>query len=434
MNSNATHIFASIRRHVSIGLAAVGVLVIGVGGLAAMTYLSGAVIGSGFLVVDTNVKKIQHPAGGVIKDVLVRNGDPVQAGALLIRLDETIAQANSEVITKNLNELSVREVRLEAERDGHDEMTFAPGLSASRDTALTRLKEGEIRLFDFRRKAREGQKSQLSERILQLEQEINGLTAQAGAKAQEIELVKVELESIRTLWEKGLVPIARKTSVERDAKRLEGEHGALVSSIAQAKGRIAETRLQIIQLDQNLRSEVAKELNEIQAKKAELTERKAAADYQLKNIEIRAPQAGVVHQLQAYTVGGVIAAAETLMLIVPTSDTLIVEVKINPQDIDQIKVGQAAVVRFPAFTLGTTPEINGSVTFVSPDLISDPRTQAVFFNARIAVPESEMSRIRNLKPVAGMPVEAFIQTGSRTILSYLMKPLSDQVMRAGRER
>ena len=293
---------------------------------------------------------------------------------------------------------------------------------------------GEQGLFDTRRRAREGQKAQLKERIGQLKEQINGLDDQIRAKKREIELIHQELEGVRDLWRKNLVQIQRVTALERDAARLEGERGSLVSSIAQTKGKITETELQALQIDQDLRTEVGKELAEIRGKIAELVERKVAAEDQLKRIDIRAPQDGMVHQSSVHTVGGVITAGEAIMLIVPQADALTVESKLMPQDIDQVRPGQMAVLRFSAFNQRTTPELNGLVTRVSADLTTDQRTGATYYTVRISISDEQVARLGGLKLLPGMPVEAFIQTGERTIVSYLTKPFTDQAARSFKGR
>lgn len=425
----------AIRQHIVIGLSVLAALVVGVGGLAAMTELSGAVIASGLLVVDSNVKKVQHPTGGVIGDLLVRDGARVQEGEVVLRLDETITRANLSIIVKAMDELAARQARLEAERDGDEAMTFPQSLTDRKENAdVSRILTSEQRLFDLRRAARSGQRSQLGERVTQLKEEVGGLTGQASAKAAEIELISRELQAVRELWQKNLVSISRLTQLERESTRLEGERGQLIAATAQAKGRISEVELQILQLDQDLRSEVAKELREIQARYAEYVERKVAAEDQLKRIDIRAPIDGVVHQLAVHTVGGVIQAGEQLMLIVPEDERLIVEVRVNPQDIDQIKIGQRAVVRFATFNQRTTPEVFGSVSQISADIVLEQRTGVGYFVARIALSDKEVSRLGGVKLVAGMPVEAFIETGRRSILSYLVKPIADHGIRAFRDR
>jgi HlyD family secretion protein len=424
----------SIRRHLMAGAATMALLLGGVGGWAATTELSGAVVAPGVLVVDTNVKKVQHPTGGVVGELRVRDGDRVKAGDIVLRLDETVTQANLAIVVKGLDELRARQARLEAERDGVGEVVFAPDLLArSRDPEVGRLIAGERRLFETRRAGREGQKAQLKERVGQLNEQIQGLSEQIVAKGREIELIGQELVGVRELWRKNLVQITRVTALERDAARLEGERGGLISSIAQTKGKITETELQIIQIEQDLRTEVGKELADIRGKVAELVERKVTADDQLKRIDLRAPQDGVVHQLAVHTVGGVIGPAEAVMLIVPAADVLEVESKINPQDIDQVRVGQEAALRFSAFSQRTTPEVNGIVSRVSADLSSDQRTGASYYTARITLAPEELARLKGLRLIPGMPLEAFVKTGDRTVLSYLTKPLTDQVMKAFRE-
>ena len=425
----------SIQRHLLGGLAIVALLAGGVGGLAATTELSGAVIAPASLVVDSNVKKVQHPTGGVVGELRVRDGDKVQAGDIVVRLDETITQANLAIVVKSLNELQARLARLEAERDNVDSIRFpAELLARASDPDAARSMTGERNLFEFRRSARAGQKAQLRERIAQLKEEIQGLTGQVAAKKRETELIGQELEGVRDLWRKNLVQIQRVTALERDAARLEGERGQLIAATAQAKGKISEIELQILQIDQELRSEVAKDLREAQGKIAELVERKVAAEDQLKRIDIRAPQNGMVHQSTVHTVGGVITAGEAIMLIVPEADVLTVEAKLAPQDIDQVRVGQSAALRFSAFNQRTTPELNGVVTRVSADLTTDQRTGAAYYIVRITLSESEIGRLDGLRLVPGMPVEAFIRTGERTVLSYVTKPFTDQINRAFRGR
>ena len=425
----------SIRRHLLGGLAAVALLAGGVGGLAATTELAGAVIAPGTMVVDSNVKKVQHPTGGVVGELRVRDGDRVKSGDIVVRLDETITQANLAIVVKSLNEMHARLARLEAERDDADTPAFPAELMARRDDAeVKRVIDGERNLFQLRRKARSGQKQQLGERIQQLREEIQGITGQAAAKKREIELIGQELEGVRDLWRKNLVQIQRVTALERDSARLEGERGQLIAATAQSKGKISEIELQIIQIDQDLRSEVAKELREVQAKIAELVERKVAAEDQLKRIDIRAPQDGIVHQLVVHTLGGVITPGEAMMLIVPEADALTVEARIAPQEIDQVAAGQAATLRFSAFNQRTTPELNGVVSRVSADLSTDQRTGAAYYTVRIALPESETARLKGLRLLPGMPVESFTRTGERTILSYVAKPFTDQATRAFRAR
>ena len=425
----------SINRHLLAGGLVVLLLASGVGGWAATTQIAGALIAQGSVVVDSNVKKVQHPTGGVVGKVNGQDGDHVKEGDILVQLDDTVTRANLAIVTKGLDELAARKARLEAERDGAESIAFPADLLARASEASVAVALGnERKLFELRRSARLGQKAQLKQRITQLQDEIQGLTAQQDAKAREITLIGKELDGVRELWKNNLVQITRLTALERDGARLEGERGQLVAAVAQAKGKITETELQVIQIDQDLSSEVAKDMREVDAKYGEFVERKVAAEDQLKRIDIRAPQGGTVLESKVHTVGGVVTAGDTIMLIVPAADNLLVEAKVNPHDIDQVQVGQSAVLRFSAFNLRTTPEINGTVTRVSADTTTDQRTGQAYYTTRIAMTKSEIARLGDIKLIPGMPVEAFVQTGERTVLSYLMKPLQDQFMRAFREK
>jgi HlyD family secretion protein len=430
----ASAIERTIRRYLLGGVAACILLVGGAGSLAAVTEISGAVIASGKLVVDSSVKKVQHPTGGVVGQIFVREGDAVKAGQVLIRLDEIVTRANLAIVTKSLDEFEARLARLEAERSGTGNIVFPASLVSRQDAPeIGRAMAGERSLFEFRRQARAGQKAQLAERIAQLAEEVSGLTEQRDAKSQEIKLIGFELEGMRKLWQRKLVSIDRITALERDAVRLKGEHGQLTASIAQAKGRIAETRLQVIQIDQDLRSEVASELRDVQARISEFVERKVSAEDQLRRIDIRSPQTGVVHQLGVRTVGGVISPGELIMQIVPVTDSLTVEARVAPQDIDQLTPGQGAILRLSAFNQRTTPELKGVVREISPDLSIDERSGDGFYTVRVSLPSTELARLKRLALAPGMPVEVFFSTGSRTMLSYLVKPLTDQIQRAFRE-
>ena len=426
---------ASIRRHLIVGLMIVILLGGGVGGWAATVKLSGALIAQGSVVVDQNVQKVQHPTGGIVGELRVRDGDLVKAGDVLVRLDETVMRANLAIVAKGLDQQLARKARLEAERDGAEAIAFPPDLVArAKDAETAATLASEEKLFELRRTERAGQKAQLGQRVAQLEQEIGGIEAQQAAKTQELDLIGRELAGVRDLYNKNLVQLSRLTQLEREMARLGGERAQLLAVAAQSRGRIAEIRLQIIQIDQNLSSEVAKELRETDGKIGEFVERKVTAEDQLRRVDIRAPQTGFVFQSAVHTIGGVITASDPIMYIVPDNDRLQVEAKVQPQDIAQVKVGQYAVLRFSAFDTRTTPEIDGEVTRVSADISTDQRSGMSYYTIRIGLPAEELKKLGELKLLPGMPVEAFVQTGERTVISYLMKPLYDQFMRAFRGR
>jgi HlyD family secretion protein len=425
----------SIRLHLIIGLVMVMVLAGGIGGWASTAQISGALIAPGSMVVDSNVKKVQHPTGGVVGELRARDGDLVKAGDILVRLDDTVTKAGLAIVTKNLNGLWARAARLEAEQRGAERIAFPQVLLEQiADDDVKNVIASETKLFNVRSVGRVGQKAQLRERIAQLNQEIDGLTAQEAAKTSEISLVQKELIGVRSLYDQHLVQISRLTVLERDAARLAGERAQFIAARAQAKGKITETELQIIQIDKDLVSEVSKDLRETNDKIGEFVERKVTAEDQLRRIDIRAPQDGMVLQSTVHTVGGVITAGDAIMLIVPQTDNLSVEARVNPQDIDQLQIGQKTLLRLSAFNQRTTPELNGVVTRVSPDVTTDQRTGQSYYTIRISMPPQEIARLGDVRLIPGMPVEAFVQTGDRTMLAYLIKPLSDQLMRAFREK
>ncbi len=425
----------SLRRNLVLGIGAVTILFAIIFGWGTLTEISGAVIAPGKLVADSNVKKVQHPTGGVVGDLRVKDGDRVKKGDIVVRLDETQARANLAIVTKALDEMESRQARLEAERDGAPGVTFPPTLTTRRnEPEVAQAMTSEQRLFELRRAAREGQKAQLLEQVEQLRQQIAGNEEQAAAKTKEIDWNQQELGGVRSLWKDKLVPFSRVTTLERDSARLHGERGALTASIAQAKGRISEIQLKILQIDEDLRTEVGKELAEIRAKRSELVERRVAQEDQLRRVDLIAPQDGTIFQRSIHTVGGVIQAGEVLMLVVPESDELIIEAKVAPHDVDQIHIGQPAVVQFGSFNRRTTPELNGEVIGIGADITQDDRKNETYYAVRIRISDKEMARLEGLQPMTGMPVEVFIKTSPRTVISYLTKPLIEQFDRAFRGR
>jgi HlyD family secretion protein len=415
-------------------LAATVVLVLGLGGWAASTQFAGAVVAPGVLVAESDVKKVQHPTGGIVGQLLVRDGVHVNAGDILVRLDETATLANLLIVVDSLDEQTARRQRLLAERDEISAIDFSAFADRAAEPKIARLLADERKLFELRRRSAEGQKAQLRERIQQLNEEIDGILSQIKSKSQEIKLIMQELKGVRELWEKNLIPITRITSLERDATRLDGERGALQSSIAQTKGKISEIQLQILQIDQQIKADVAKDLADVRAKTTELQERRIAAEDQLKRIYIRAPQGGVVHQLSVHTVGGVITQGEPIMLIVPDQDALVVEARVPPSEIDQVHLHAPAILRFTSFNQRTTPTIDGEIVRVSADISQDAKTGQSYYTVRVGFTETALARMGEVKLVSGMPVETFIQTDERTVISYVLKPVNDQLARAFREK
>ncbi len=418
----------SIRKHILISSVIAIAITAGIGGWSAVAQISGAIVSSGTVVVETNTKQVQHREGGIVKDIRVQNGDTVQAGDLLLRLDDTVTRANLSVITKQLRELTAQEARLVAERDDLEEINFDESVEKGN------IELGQAQLMTARRESVAGRKNQLEEQIRQFDKQIEGLTAQLQAKTTEIDLVDEELADLSDLLTKNLVSKSRVTSLRRERARLQGEFGEFLSQIARSEQAISERRVQILQIEDSYRAEVLEQLQNVRSEIARLQEQRIAAEDELTRVDIRAPQTGYVHQLAVHTIGGVVAPGETVMVIVPQEDKLIIETQVRPVDIDQLAAGQKASVRFPSFDQRTTPELDAELLTVSADLIVDERSGASFYTARLIIPEDELEKLDGKVLVPGMPVEAFMKTGERTVLSYLVKPVVDQIAHAMRER
>jgi HlyD family secretion protein len=425
----------SFERELRRGLRVLLVAIVLGGGWLVFVPLAGAVVVPGNLVVQSNVKAIQHPTGGVVAEIKVQNGSRVQAGDLLVRLDATQAQTSLQVVSKQLDEVRGKLARLGAERDGLDHFEPPSQLAArSTDENVASVLASEETLFKARFTARQSQRELLQSKSSQLTQEISGLEAQIASKTKQLELIQGELTGVQDLYDKHLVPLTRLTALQRESARIEGERGQLESSIAETKSKIGEAQLQIVRMDQDFRTDVVKELGESQGKEAELSERGVAARDMLDRIEIRSPTSGLIHQLNAHTIGGVIKAGDTIMEIVPDTDDLQIEARLQPNDIDQVRTGQTAFVRLSAFDRQTTPQLAGQVAYVSADTSHDQQTNSSYFTVRVVLPEEERRRLAGQQLVPGMPAEVFMQTGSHTMMNYLLRPILDQMRRAFVER
>ena len=399
-----------------------------------LAQLSGAVVASGKMVVESNVKDVQHADGGIVGEIHVHDGDQVKAGDLLIRLDDTMARASLGIVESQLDAFQARRMRLVAERDVNDELSLSDAFkSRQQDAKLSELVNAENRLFAARRSSLEGEKQQLAQKLAQLSETIVGLTAQKSANEEERRHIVDELAGLEMLYAKQLVPITRVAALRRERASLDGTHGALTAQIAATHMQISETEMQILQLDRDRQTDVLSELTEIDQQLAELLQRQIALNDQLRRIDIRAPYDGTVYQMAVHTVGGVVAGGDRIMGIVPDRDELVIEAHVNPRDIEQVMPGQTAMMRFTAFNQRTTPELSGEVSRISAELDRDELTGESYYVVRVRIGSGEIDKLDGQELVPGMPVETFLATGERSALRYLFKPLSDQFARAFRE-
>ncbi len=419
---------ASILRHsTAVVVLALGLLV-GLGGWAAFAKLAGAVVATGRVVVEGNSKKIQHLSGGIVSEINVAEGDRVEAGQILLRLSATVVQANLSIIENTLAQLYSRRARLRAE------IAEAPSFTVTEDlAALTSSKaaktfiDSEQNLFNSRRNALVGMKKQLGTRKDQLGDEARGLEVQVEATDNELAIVKDDVSKTDELFKKGLVTLQRLNLLKRQLSNLEGQQGQYIAARAQTVGKLSELDLQLLQLDEDRKSEVTKDLTSIEATVAEYEERLAATRDQLDRLDIRSPIAGRIYQLSVHNINGVIQPGEVLMLVVPERDELAIEANITPRDIDQIYVGQPVTVRFTAFNQSTTPDLSAEVAVVAPDLQTDSRTGTSYYALRIKPNKAGMTHLLGGKLYPGMPAEVFIQTSERSVLSYFVKPFQDRL-------
>ncbi len=424
----------AIRRLNFIGIGVIALLVGGVGSWAATSRLSGAVVASGSLVVESSVKKVQHAIGGIVGTLLVDEGSTVEAGDILVRLDDTTPRATFGIVRSDLDAQLLRKARLLAERDGAGSIALPDELAPRKGEAklLADLAD-EQNLFAARRAMLHGQRDQLDQQVGQLEEEVRGLSAEQQAKEDELALAERDLAGIVALYEKKLVSMDRRSALEHDSARLAGERGRLLADIARVRGKISETGLAIIQLDRDFQADVLDNLRDADGRISELREKLAAAEDELRRVDIRAPQAGIVHELAVHAAGAVIDEGETVMSIVPGADMLVVDIKVAPQDIDQIDVGSLAEVRIMAANQRTVPTLDATVTRVPADLTREPNSDRTYYLVRAELAAGEAA-FPGLRLRSGMPVKAYIATAERTPLEFLLQPIGEQLARAFRER
>ncbi|GAB4284206.1 MAG: HlyD family type I secretion periplasmic adaptor subunit [Roseovarius sp.] len=418
------------------GIAGLLLLLGGFGAWAALTTIAGAIIAPGRIEVDLNRQVVQHPDGGVVAEILVKEGDSVRAGDVLIRLDDTDLASQLAITEGQLFEIMARRGRLEAERDGAEQVVFDPLLieMAERRPEVGRLMEGQKRLFLARAQSIAQEVRQLEKRRDQIGNQIEGIQAQQAALKQQLALIERELADQRSLLDKGLAQATRVLALEREAARLSGQVGELTANEAQARGRITETEIEILKLGSRRREEAITTLRDLQYRELELLEKRRALIEQMSRLELRAPVDGVIYDMAVFAVRSVVQPAEPLLYVVPQDRPLIINAQIDPIHIDKVHVGQPVILRFPAFDQRHTPELTGEVSQVSADAFVDEATRQRYYRARITLSEAEQARLpEGLTLIPGMPVEAFLRTADRTPLSYMTKPLTDYFAKAFRE-
>lgn len=426
----------SVRGPMIIGLAALILLLGGFGAWAGLVNISGAIIASGRIEVDQNRQVVQHPDGGVVSEILVTEGMTVDADQILIRLDPTGLQSELSIIEGQLFELMARRGRHEAERDGKAEATFDPLLvaAAAANPDVAQLMQGQTQLLQARATSLASQVEQLGKRSQQVETQIEGIAAQQAALMQQLVFIEEELADQQSLLDRGLAQASRVLALQREKARLDGQIGALTAETATAESRITETEIEILRLSDTRREEAITRLRDLQFRELELAEQRRALLQRLDRLDIRAPVAGIVYGLQVFARRAVLRPADPVLYIVPQDRPLVIMAQVNPMNIDQVYPGQDVTLRFSALDQRRTPELVGRVVQTSADAFSDSATGATFYRTEIILAEGEVSRLpQGTTLVPGMPVEAFIRTGDRTTLEYLVKPLADYFSTALRE-
>jgi HlyD family secretion protein len=411
------------------------VLVLGIGGWTATTEIAGAVVASGVVVVEGGSKRVQHQEGGIVRRILVRNDDKVAAGQLLVRLDDVAIRADLDVVISQLRDAIGAQARLTAESTDAPTITL-PAIAAKwpADPELTSILGEQEKLRQSRSKSLESQTSRLDEQISEKQAQIDGLKAQQAANTDQLDLYRSENSNLGKLYSGGLVGIQRVNEMKRSQAELEGQIGSVAASIASTQASVSELQMQRTQLGIDFRSQVLTDLQAASQSVAELMEKKIAAEDRLARLDIRAPIAGTVHESVVQTVGGVITPGETLMQIVPADDHLLIDARVSPLDIDKLHLGQGVAVKLSGFDVRTTPDLKGDIKAISPDLTRDQASGVQYYVVRVNVADSEQEKLPpGARLVPGMPAEAFIQTGNRTVWSYLVRPFTEALCRTFRE-
>ncbi|WP_299151576.1 HlyD family type I secretion periplasmic adaptor subunit [uncultured Tateyamaria sp.] len=403
---------------------------------AMTTQIAGAIIAPGHVEVDQNRQIVQHPTGGVVSSILVKEGDVVQAGDLLIRLDDTQMRTALGIIEGQLREFMARRARLEAERDGRDTITFDPDLTRAQTTRpeVAELVTGQRNLFTARRDSLASQASQLGRRSAQIENQIVGVTAQEQALARQRGLIQSELDAQQSLLERGLTQTSRVLALQRESASLDGQIGELAASKAESEQRLIEIEIEVLRLTTARREEAITRLRDLRAREMELVQEQRALLSDIEQMTLRAPVSGIVYNMRVQTMRSVVRGAEPVLFIIPQDRPLVIAARVDPVHVDQIVLGQLVNVRFSALDQRTTPELVGRVVLVSADVFDDEASGVRFYQIEIALNSGELGKLaKGQVLIPGMPVEAFLRTADRSPMAYLMQPMADYFNRAFRE-
>lgn len=424
-----------VTRPMTLGIVTALVLIGGTVGWGLMTTITGAIVTSGSLEVDQHRQVVQHADGGTVQEIRVTEGATVQAGDILMTLDGTLLQSELTIVETQFYEILARRGRLEAERDDSRTIIFPPELIevSARNPEVSALMVGQQRLFEARAETLTKQMEQLGKRKAQTESLIEGIDAQRAALTTQVALIAEELASQQELLAKGLAKVSRVLALQREEARLAGQVGELTSSRAQAESRITETEIEILRMSAARREEAGTQLRDIGYRELELAERRRALVERISRLEMRAPVSGIVLNLRVTTPRAVIRPADAVMFIIPQDRPLVIATRVPTMHIDQVVAGQEAKVVFSAFSQRTTPEVYGTVTKVSADVLTDEATQMPYYRAEIELREGELAKLGSVILIPGMPVEAFIRTDERTPVQFLTKPFTDYFNRAFRE-
>ena len=425
----------SARGPILFGLFTLLLLVGGFGLWSTTTKIAGAVVSPGRVEVEQNRQVVQHPDGGVVETIFVKNGDLVAAGDPLIQLDGTLLQSELTIVEGQFFEILARRGRLEAERDDADHLTFPAELTeaAGGRPKIAALMAGQEKLFAARQETTANEIDQLGKRRAQIVNQIEGIGAQRRSTAHQLALIGQELDDLKSLLDRGLTQAGRVLALQREKARLDGVAGELDAARAEAEGKVTEIDIEILNRGSTRREEANTQLRDLGYRELELAERRRSLTEQIDRLDIRAPVSGVVHALQVTTPRSVIRAAEPVLYIIPQDRPFVIAAQVSPIHVDEVAIGQDVALRFAAFDSRTTPELFGQVRQISADALTDEASRTAYYRAEIVLDEGEMAKLGGRAIIPGMPVEVFIRTGERTPLAYLLKPLSEYFNRAFRE-